>query len=195
MNKEFIGDLIRVQSELKNPKKDAKNPFFKSTYVPLENVIEAVLPTLNLHNFALVQMPTALDGEPALTTQIIHTSGESLTSTMPLLAKSPEPQQQGSAITYARRYAIMSLLGLVGDVDDDGESTRGKVVPSRDIHADVNPTSAVAMINSAQVDAIRKLSTKLGIEEPDTSKMTFTQAVEEIRKLNEFVGGQDVSSN
>lgn len=113
--------LLYVQSELPKLKKDKNNPFFKSKYVPLEQVIEVVLPILNKHGIVLVQTPTTLGGQPALKTILWHVSDEKVEDTMLLSSKTPnDPQAQGSAITYARRYALMSLLGLIGDEDDDG---------------------------------------------------------------------------
>lgn len=135
MTKEFIEAFIKVQQELPKIKKDAENPFFNSKYVPLENVIDEALPILNKNGFGLTQQVTYVTKEegtgyePVLKTTLMHSSGEVLEGIMLLMLKSPNPQEQGSAITYARRYSLMSLLGLVGDEDDDGNSASKKVGP------------------------------------------------------------------
>jgi hypothetical protein len=116
----MIEDLLSLQKELPAIQKTGINPHFGNKYVPLEELMSQVLPILNKYNFVLLQKPTTLDGEPALKYQIIHTSGEIIEDVMPLLSKNPDPQGQGSAITYARRYSLMSLLGIVADQDDDG---------------------------------------------------------------------------
>lgn len=123
----MIADLFAAQQEMPKLQKTAINPFFHNKYVPLEAVLEAVLPILNAHNFILLQMPTALPGDglsPGLETRLLHVSGESISSIMPLCMKDEGPQAQGSGITYARRYALLATLGLSADVDDDAEATR-----------------------------------------------------------------------
>jgi len=119
MSTEFVTALIKVQEELPKLEKNADNPFFKSKYVPLEEVITKIVPILNKHGFAIVQQLSSVDGKPALRTRLIHVTGEELDETGVVVMKMEDPQAQGSAITYNRRYAIMALLGLVGDVDDD----------------------------------------------------------------------------
>lgn len=122
-NKTMIEAFIELQKELPKLDKKADNPFFKSKYVPLEEVIGKILPLLNKHGFGLMQAVNQSNGTPVLDTSLIYQYGATtplLQSSMPLMLKSEDPQAQGSAITYARRYALMALLGLVGDEDDDG---------------------------------------------------------------------------
>jgi hypothetical protein len=86
-------------------------------------VIAAVRPVLNKHGLVYAQFPTNLDGAPALETMLIHAeSGEDIAAVMPLVLTKNDPQGYGSALTYARRYALLSILGLVGDEDDDANS-------------------------------------------------------------------------
>lgn len=117
-------DLLAAQRAMPAIQKSAINPHFKNKYVPLEELIQVIVPVLNEHNFILTQFPTTLDGQPALETQLRHVSGEVIPSTMLLLCAKDDPQGQGSAITYARRYSLMSLLGLAADLDDDGDKAR-----------------------------------------------------------------------
>lgn len=118
-----ILDLLEVQKELPALQKSAINPHFKNRYIPLEELIAAVVPILNKHNFVLLQMPTFAEGQPALATKLLHSSGPSLETTMPLLCAKDDPQGQGSAITYARRYSLMAMLGMSADPDDDAQSS------------------------------------------------------------------------
>lgn len=112
-----------MQAELPKLQKTEENPFYKSAYVPLDQVLDKVLPVLHKNNFAVIQAVTHTeDNQPELTTKIVHTSGQSLDSTMLLMSKSADPQGQGSAITYARRYALVSILGLTVGEDDDGNA-------------------------------------------------------------------------
>lgn len=115
--------LLAFQAEGVKLQKNAINPHFKNKYISLDSLMESVLPVLNASGLVLLQLPTAIDGAPALTTRIVHAdSGESVEATMLLQLQKSDPQSQGSAITYARRYAAMSFLGLVADEDTDGRA-------------------------------------------------------------------------
>jgi hypothetical protein len=97
--------------------KDAKNPFFKSNYASLPHILTEVSDPLQQAGLVITQFP---DGD-ALTTMLIHAeSGEYIASsyTMPV-AKANDPQALGSAISYARRYSVSSILNLKIE-DDDG---------------------------------------------------------------------------
>ncbi len=136
----MLEDFITAQKAMPGLQKTGINPHFGNKYVPLEQLIEKVLPVLNEHGFALVQLPTVLDGHPALETRLVHYGGETVSATMLLLCAKDDPQGQGSAITYARRYSLMSLLGLSADQDDDAEATRRPVRQSADQDDDAEAT-------------------------------------------------------
>ena len=99
--------------------KDAKNPFFKSNYASLPHIITEVAEPLEKAGLILSQFPNG-DG---LTTMLIHAeSGEFISATYTLqVVRQNDPQAQGSAISYARRYAITSILNLA-IADDDAEA-------------------------------------------------------------------------
>ena len=115
--------LNKAQSEFMVAKKDAKNPFFKSKYATLNSVYEAVAPALLSNGFTIIQPIVDNNVE----TTLVHTSGQFITSSCPIVcAKQNDPQAMGSAITYARRYSLASLLGVMTDEDDDGEKAMGR---------------------------------------------------------------------
>jgi hypothetical protein len=118
---EIAKALLAIQREMPPVKPDAENPHFKSKFVSLDHLLAVILPVLNRHAVTLVQMPSSLDGAPALTTWLLHESGDSIDSTMPLVLPKNDPQGQGSALTYARRYALAAALGISAEKDDDGE--------------------------------------------------------------------------
>lgn len=104
--------------------KDAKNPFFKSSYASLPHILTEIQEPLEKSGLVITQFP---DGD-GLTTMLIHSeTGEYLeaTYTMPV-AKANDPQALGSAISYARRYAVSSILSLKID-DDDAEGAMKSV--------------------------------------------------------------------
>lgn len=114
--------LVAAQAEFAPLEKSATNPHFKNKFVPLAEVLSNVLPVLSKHGLAVAQFPTEQNGNAVLATYLLHTSGEYLAHPMLLNAVKNDPQGMGSAITYARRYALMSILGLVGDEDDDANA-------------------------------------------------------------------------
>jgi hypothetical protein len=116
--------LVAAQGEMPTVKKDEVNPHFNSKFMSLHGLIEATRKVLNKHGLALTQFPCTSDlGAPVLRTVLIHgPSGERLEFETPLLMGNQNMQQLGSAITYARRYAWASLLGIAAEDDDDGNS-------------------------------------------------------------------------
>lgn len=121
--------LLAVQREAPTLQKNAINPHFRNKYVSLESLMEQILPILNAHDLVLLQTPTQInygdEGKLGLRTRVIHTpTGDELADVMPLELQKRDPQGQGSAITYGRRYALMALLGLVADEDDDGNAAK-----------------------------------------------------------------------
>jgi len=118
------GDLVAALGELTNPATDAVNPHFGNRYPSLPALLDHVRPVLAAHGFALSQ--PALSDVPAgcvgVQTQLLHTSGVVWDGGTLLLPAPPDAQKSGSAITYARRYALCALLGIAGDDDDDGSA-------------------------------------------------------------------------
>ena len=91
-------------------------------YADLEDVVSASRPVLAKHGLAVMQMTGYADGHDTLTTRVMHRSGQWAESTMRLFLAQESPQAQGSALTYARRYAWCAALGIVDDEDDDAQA-------------------------------------------------------------------------
>ena len=128
--KNIAGALVDFQSSVSKVAKEANNPFFKSKYASLANILDTIQKPLSECGLAISQFPD----ENALTTIILHAdSGEWMESSyvMPV-AKQNDPQAMGSAMTYARRYALGSILNLNIDDDDDGEKAMGRQIPKKD---------------------------------------------------------------
>lgn len=121
----FAAAFVAMQSEMRSPPFDRTNPAFKSGYASLASVMETVRPILHRHGFAVLQEVGERQGRLTLTTTLLHTSGESVAHRC-AHKSSDNIQQVGSAISYLRRYALMAMLGIVGEVDDDGESAESK---------------------------------------------------------------------
>ena len=130
--------LAKAQAELKNPTFDAVNPHFKSKYASLAAVRDAVVPILSSHGLSISQLPVCEDGKAGCETILLHTSGEYICNVLLLPVERPTAHGVGSALTYARRYAMMSLVAVVGDDDDDGNAAVAK--PAGSIAAPITPT-------------------------------------------------------
>ncbi|HEM9634194.1 TPA: ERF family protein [Streptococcus agalactiae] len=114
--------FVKTQKELKQPLKDAKNPFFKSKYVPLENVVESITETASKNGLAFSQFPSQDEtGILTVGTLVMHDSGEWIEyDPIKIKPVKNDPQAVGSAITYAKRYALSAIFGITSDQDDDG---------------------------------------------------------------------------
>ena len=119
--------LLEFQSKVDAVKKDAKNPFFKSNYVDINGIIKAITPTLKECGISYSQSPDIQDGVDVLVTEIYDADkpDSKIRSVMRLIMTKQDMQQLGSAVTYARRYQLVSLLGLEAE-DDDGNYASGK---------------------------------------------------------------------
>ncbi len=128
MNKsESIAELVKamviVQANLTGAIKDSSNPFFKSKYADLESVWESCRAQLGKNGLSLLQPMSNGPNGPEVITLLAHVSGEWISGSQPVCAKNATPQELGSAITYARRYGMAAMLGIV-QVDDDAETHR-----------------------------------------------------------------------
>lgn len=123
-HKTLVEALLAFQASPPKLAKTATNPHFHNKFVPLDGLMNQTLPVLAEHGLTWMTFPSQTeDGRPTLGYRLQHVSGESVDGTMPLsIGDRVTPQAQGSAITYARRYAMMAVLGLVGDDDDDGNA-------------------------------------------------------------------------
>lgn len=110
--------LLKAQMEIGAAVKDSTNPYFKSKYADLGAVIASCKEALNKHGISILQ---PVEGDRVVT-MLVHESGEYMcdAGTPIICTKQNDPQAQGSAITYARRYGLSSLL-LIPTADDDGE--------------------------------------------------------------------------
>ena len=113
--------LAKAQQQMRSAAKDSLNPHFKSRYADLSAVWEAwreVGPALGL---AIIQTPVdGPEGKLVLETVLLHSSGEERRSRLTFPVGQQTPQGYGSALTYARRYALSAMVGIVADEDDDG---------------------------------------------------------------------------
>lgn len=120
--------LAKAQAQMGPAIKAAKNPFYKSTYAKLEDVIEAIRVPLSSNGLSWVQ-PLQEEGDSTyLVTKLMHISGEWVSGRMKLIPMKKDMQGMAGAITYAKRFSLSAMVGLAEE-DDDGNSTIHKPAP------------------------------------------------------------------
>lgn len=127
--KELATALAKAQTEIKSAIKDAPGQVGnqKYKYADLTCVWDACRVALTKNGLSIVQRTDFAEGEMWLETMLLHASGESIVGRYPLRPQQQTPQGMGSAMTYARRYALAAMVGVVADEDDDGkEASQGK---------------------------------------------------------------------
>ena len=121
--------MLKIQQNLLPALKDATNPFTRSNYATLNSVMESCRSELLSHGIWLTQLPCPAPvelgaGHIGLETRLIHAeSGQWISSLAVIPLPKNDPQGMGSAITYARRYSLCAMLGIVTE-DDDGEGAK-----------------------------------------------------------------------
>ena len=165
--------LAKAQGEFTAAKKTATNPFFKSRYADLSEVIDAVSKGLQNNGLGFIQQVQENEkGAYVLKTTIFHTSGETISSFYPIFAKSGDAQGFGAGVTYARRYALQTLLGIPAD-DDDGNAISGGNNTNKTTtqKTQTKPASitqqSVGTASIASIEDIKKMN-GVSVEETDT---------------------------
>lgn len=120
--------FTKAQSEMGGAVKDSANPFFKSKYADLVAVIKAIKEPFEKNDLSYMQFPITTPEGIGVITRINHKSGEFIESEFTLPLTKLDPQAAGSAITYARRYALQAICGVPA-VDDDAEIAMMRHVP------------------------------------------------------------------
>jgi hypothetical protein len=160
MSKEVYKKLFEFRKLTGKVVKSANNPFFQNKYADLNSVIEATDPALEQVGLIYIDR---VDGDKLISELVDPESGESIQNHTPLMLAKQDMQQLGSAITYARRYARLAMLGLQA-VDDDGGEASGKtfVKPAQIKRIQTllmdTDTKAPAFLGHYQVQAIKDMT-------------------------------------
>lgn len=123
--KDIATALAKAQMQIKSAIKDTKGQIGQNKaykYADLGSVFDACKKALNDNGIAIVQRTDFCGPEIWLETMLLHASGDSIAGRYPLRPTQDTPQAYGSALTYARRYALSAMVGVVADEDDDGAS-------------------------------------------------------------------------
>lgn len=164
-----MNKLFEAKKNIPVIKKDAENPFFKSGYASLSNIIEVIEPILTAQGLYIVSGMTG----NSLTTKIVDSeTNETLEFSKFDFPQINDMQKIGSAITYARRYNLVALLNLNIEDDDDGNATKPKADTKQKVET-ITPECKTAM---ATIESCKDLgSLKIVYDQiKDSEKLTAT---------------------
>lgn len=133
MQSEQVNDLFqalsKAQEEMPNAPMDGFNPHFKSKFATLKSIVNTSRSPLSKHGLCVTQTFDSQGDEDFVITTLGHSSGQFISSKCPIRSKDRSSQAYGSGVTYARRYALGAILGMVTDEDDDGEASMPRDKP------------------------------------------------------------------
>lgn len=190
--------LAKFQEEVKQPLKDADNPFFKSKYVPLENVVEAISDYGPKNGLSFVQWPSNDEqGRVGVATLLMHSSGEFIEFDPVFMnADKNTPQGAGALITYLKRYSLSAIYGITSDADDDGNNSSGNSSKTTQKKSAQNNTG----ITQQQVGSIKLKATEFAktmdktidavyevLKITDITTLSKKQAEDSIKKLDTWI--------
>ena len=151
--------LLEVQKKIKPIIKDSNNPFFKSKYADINSVLAEIRPILSEFGIVVMQPTRIVDGHNVLMTYLVNAdNGEQLGEASMLLPDIQDVQKLGAAITYLRRYELVSILALEQE-DDDGSSasTTQQLAAKSAPHTLNNPKYEVGVDSGSTLTALQKL--------------------------------------
>jgi hypothetical protein len=176
-HKSLAEALLAAQLEMPAVEPDKTNPHFKSKFVSLGNLLSKVRPVLNQHGLVLIQAPaTGEDGQFVLRTIIMHRSGEKLEFDAPLKPTKDDPQGQGSAITYMRRYSAASAFAIADQEDDDGNAATQRPAPQATPH---ERKASERPITGEQKGKVNARLAAAGLSEQEASAVRVWYCVEQ----------------
>jgi hypothetical protein len=175
---ELATALSAAQAEMGGAVKDSANPFFKSKYADLTSVVKAIKEPFANHGLSYTQFPCAADGCVGVTTRLMHSSGQWLESEYMLPMVKNDPQAAGSAITYARRYALQAMAGIP-TADDDAESAMLRGADKQVI----TQKQAVNVLDLIELTRSDLEAFCLFIDAPSVEQMTVDQLSKAMRLL------------
>jgi hypothetical protein len=166
--------LNEFQGAVETIKKTETNPFFKSKYASLADILNVIRDPLTVNGLSFVQFPK---GKYGLETMLLHTSGEWLSESFEMEPTKKDPQGAGSVITYQRRYALGAILGLNIDVDDDGNkaSEKDEITTAMIMRAD-------ELVRTSTLDEDKKERADKALQNPDLTLAEYTAIVNKLKE-------------
>lgn len=167
--KQLAAALAKAQAKIEGATKDSTNPHFGKTYADLASVWETIREPLSSNGLSVVQSAsnpnwtekdsTVIVQDPravAVVTRLMHESGEWIEGTLSILPTKIDPQGVGSAITYARRYALAAMIGVY-QIDDDANAASHPPAQRQAIETIGSEAQEVLAVLKAASTTIEKL--------------------------------------
>ena len=167
---ELASALCNAQGQMGGAVKDSANPFFKSSYADLTSVIKAIKQPFADNGLSYTQFPVSNENGVGVSTRLMHVSGQWLEMEYTLPTVKKDPQASGSAITYARRYALQSIAGIP-TADDDAESAMLRGDDKK-------------VVSDDQIIAIKKLLDETGADSEKFCKWLKVRSVDQILAMH-----------
>lgn len=176
--------MLDAVAEFAPVTKDAVNPHFGSRFATLASMTRAVDPALWKHRLLLTQATTIdSQGRNVLFSRVIHESGEWIGARWKLTPVKNDPQSEGSALSYARRYTALALLGIAAEDDDaNAASARERYIPPTPPPREVTEPSGRNWSEEAH------LITKLRVK-PEDKRVRLLELMDECRGFGELSAG------
>ncbi|VWB08324.1 ERF family protein [Burkholderia lata] len=193
----FAPAFLQAQKTIEFAKKESRNDHFKNSYADLSSVVDAVKPALNEAGIAYIQAPVPSDdGKLHMTTRLLHESGEWMEGTLVMPLPKQDPQGYGSAMTYARRYALAAITGLYQDDDDGnlGSGVNGRNDKQSGGNRSINKQSAANPEDPADMATIEQMNSAASVpdlvaimngltkDQKAAVNATFNQRMKELKK-------------
>jgi hypothetical protein len=163
--------LCEFQGAVETIKKTETNPFFKSKYASLADILNIIRQPLADNGLSFVQFPK---GKYCLETMLMHTSGEWLSESYEMTPTKNDPQGAGSVITYQRRYALGAILGLNIDEDNDGneqpEVTNGMIFRGHEL------------VRTSTIEEDAKVRAEKALNKPGLSLAEYTTITNKLKE-------------
>lgn len=172
--KELANALCEFQAAVEKIRKKETNPFFKSKYASLSDILDVIRQPLADNGLSFVQFPS---GKYGLDTMLLHTSGEWISESYQMEPTKHDPQGAGSVITYQRRYALGAILGLNIDVDDDANaaSEKDEITVGQLGYAE-------ELVRKSVMDDEKKERAYAALADKDLSLATYTAIVNKLKE-------------
>lgn len=183
--KAMFTDYGKYFGEVTNPKNTKVNPFHKSNYAPLDEVMNTIRPVMAKYGLSLIQIPTIKNGKVLINSMLTHKSGAYMTfESLEMPMQKTDAQGIGGAITYGRRYNASAIGGVMSEEDDDGNSASGLPnTPKQSVPQNTpqKQTPQKPIQNKELTQLVSEID-KLATTKAKTNKDDVVKAIEDITK-------------
>lgn len=180
--------LLAAQKKIGAAKKEAVNPFFHSNYADLGSVMEACKEALNKNKITVLQPIDSDEHGVYVETTLLHSSGEWISASMRISPKTDSnPQDQGSAISYARRYSLQSMVFIPAEDDDAEKATQSERKKEEQKEVKLATAPQISLINNllrTKSQSSENLKRKYKVD--SLTQLTIVQASEIIGDLKQL---------